>query len=94
MISVCNYLTNACLFLCTGTAVAFFHLDGNFPFVIHGLKNISKGLRNELPQIIIIRILILSGPCHLFGLSFELFSKYHLEKSWRMLEIGLLKVLS
>ena len=83
MRSVCNSLTIA-YFLCTGTACTLLHSDGNSPSVIQDLKVISEELHNELPQILIIGIVILSGQYDLFGFkhgSFKLFSKFHLKKS-------------
>ena len=69
-------------FLCTGTTLGFFHSDGNSPFIIQDLKIISKGLHNDLPQILIIQILILSGPCALFGFKFWIIFKI---SSWEKL---------
>ena len=50
--------------------LAFFHSAGNFPFSRHDLKINSKGLQIEASQIFIIRILIISWPCALFGSRF------------------------
>ena len=70
MRSVCSSLTIARHFCVYKLHSLFFHPDGSFPFVIQDLKIISKGLPNELLQILIIRILILFGPCDLFGFKF------------------------
>ena len=69
-------------FLCTGTTSAFFHSDRNSLFIMQDFKIISKGLHNELPKILIIRILILSGPCGLFGFKFWIIFKI---SSWEKL---------
>ena len=58
-VCVCVFVC-VCVCVCTGTAFALFHSDENSPFVIQGLKVISKSLHSELPQILIKRILILS----------------------------------
>ena len=68
--SVCNSITIACHSFRTGAIFDFFHSDGNSPFLMQDLKIISKGLHNELPHILVIRILILSRPCDLFGFKF------------------------
>ena len=57
-------------FQCTGTALPLFHSDENSLFTIQDLKIIFVGLHNELPQVLIKQILILSGPCALFGFKF------------------------
>ena len=69
-------------FLCTGTTLAFFHSDRNSPFTIQELKIISEDLHNDLPQILIIRVLILSGPSALFGFKFWIIFKI---SSWEKL---------
>ena len=72
----------ACYFFCTGTTLAFFISDGNSPFTIQNLKIISKGLHNELPQILIKQRFILSRPCALFGFKFWIIFKI---SSWEKL---------
>ena len=69
-------------FLCTGTTLAFFYSDEYSPFTIQDLKIISKGLHSDLPEIVIIRILILSRPCALFGFKFWIIFKI---SSWEKL---------
>ena len=62
-------------FFCTGTALAFFQSEENSPFIIQDLKIISKGFHNEWPQILIIRILISSGPYAISGFKFWIIYK-------------------
>ena len=66
----------------TGTTIAFFDKDENSPLLMQDLKIIFEGLRNELPQILILQILILSWPCDLFGLKFWIIFKI---PSWESL---------
>ena len=69
-------------FLCIGTTLAFFYSDGYSHFIIQDLKIISKSLHNDLPQILIILILVLSWPCALFGFKFWIIFKV---SSWEKL---------
>ena len=55
------------LSVCAGTTLVFFHSVGNFSFSRHDQKINSIGLQIEASQIFIIRILITSWPCALFG---------------------------
>ena len=47
-------------FLCNGTTLAFFHSVGDFPITRHDLKINFRGLQKETPQILIVRILVIS----------------------------------
>ena len=49
------------------TTFALFNSEGNSSLGIQDLKIISKGLHDELPQVLITGIFILNGPCDLFG---------------------------
>ena len=82
MRSVCNSSAIACQLFCVGPTLGFFHSDVNSAFIVPDLKIIFKGLHNDLPQILIIQIPILSGPCALFGFKFWIIPKI---SSWKKL---------
>ena len=45
-----SYLLNSFFFLETGTALAFFHCEGNFPFCKHDRKIVPNGLQTDSSQ--------------------------------------------
>ena len=52
-------------FLCTGTALAFFHISGNSPFFNDSSIIVFKAILTESLQFLIILIATLSYPCDL-----------------------------